>query len=218
MRYIKAKKIQDSKASTTPSFFGPTISKFSVCRCSDGYESLHHQDRMLQLIVMMMAMTTWAISICGASFKVLSGNKRAIFIFNLLASSRPAQYGSINNIKYQNILLATAHTQVTLISHRCYFHGKIWEPAESLVTLATTLLMWPWWVTERDKAWQRRCEPSKGLVSQSLRSEPTLSAQSSVKPCFSMHKQGLMLFQDVLIMLNIVLVCINSVKHCFSMH
>ena len=116
--------------------------------------------------MMMMVMTMPAISICGASFKVLSGNKRAIFIFNLLASSRPAQYGSINNIKYQNILLATAHTQVTLISHRCYFHGKIWEPAESLVTLATTLLMWPWWVTERDKAWQRRCEPSKGLVSQ----------------------------------------------------
>ena len=97
------------------------------------------------MIMMMMVMTMPAISICGASFKVLSGNKRAIFIFNLLASSRPAQYGSINNIKYQNILLATAHTQVTLISHRCYFHGKIWEPAESLVTLATTLLMWPWW-------------------------------------------------------------------------
>ena len=101
MRYIKAKKIQDSKASTTPSFFGPTISKFSVCRCSDGYESLHHQDRMLQLIV--MASRMWAISICGASFKVLSGNKRAIFIFNLLAEmldqQRNMDPSTISNIK-----------------------------------------------------------------------------------------------------------------------
>ena len=169
------------------------------------------------MIMMMMVMTMPAISICGASFKVLSGNKRAIFIFNLLASSRPAQYGSINNIKYQNILLATAHTQVTLISHRCYFHGKIWEPEETLVTLATTLLMWPWRVTERDKAWQRRCEPSKGLVSQSLSSERAqererlaqktlcllLSAQSACKR----ERDWL----TRLLLYNTVLVCINSV-------
>ena len=58
----------------------------------------------------MMVMAMWAISICEASFKVLSGNKRAIFIFNLLESSRPAQYGSINNIKYQNISSSQPHT------------------------------------------------------------------------------------------------------------
>ena len=37
--------------------------------------------------------------------------------------------------------------------------------------IASTFCYWTHHLPERDKAWQRRCEPSKGLVSQSLSSE-----------------------------------------------
>ena len=80
---------QSQLKDSTPCSFRQ-ISELLVCqwwslwRCSSSWTSF--DQRMLWLMMMMMtAMTMLAISICGASFKVLSGNKRAIFIFNLLA-------------------------------------------------------------------------------------------------------------------------------------